>query len=127
MHTSWHLQFTRFGGLSMTVALRKSPRENIAEISYRHSPLSKSEPQQVYVPHNLKEKKREKPCLFRTRCSASRITTGEIPIKTTTRESNYTSQKDHLHKSTTVNGEGQAERRTPQHTVGRKGHTGNSC
>ena len=56
----WHLQFTRFGGQLVTVALRKSPRENIAEINYRHNPLSKSEPQQVYFPHNHEGEKKKK-------------------------------------------------------------------
>ena len=39
-------------------------------------------------------------------------------------KSNYTSQKDHLHKSTTVNGERVKQRGEPPptHTVGRKGH-----
>ena len=121
----WHLQFTRFGGQLVTVALRKSPRENIAEINYRHNPLSKSELQQVYFPHNHEgEKKKRKtmpsqdkmfsiPNYYRRNANQNNYT-----------KSNYTSQKDHLHKSTTVNGgEGQAERGTPPtHTVGRKGH-----
>ena len=44
----------------MTVALRKDPRENTAEINYKHNPLTKRQLQQVYFPHNHGGEKKRK-------------------------------------------------------------------
>ena len=83
----------------------------------------------MYFPHNHKgEKKKKKPYLHRTRCSASQIITGGMPIKTTTRNQIIPVRMTILTSLQTVmGGEGQAERETRPpsthtHTVGRKGH-----
>ena len=108
----------------MTVTLRKGPRENIPEINYKHNPLSKRQLQQVYFPHNHggeKKKKSKKPYIHRTRCSASQIITGGMPIKTT-RNKIPSVRMTTLRSPQTINGGEGQEERDPPYTTGGKGH-----
>ena len=76
----WHLQFKR---QLMTAALRKGPGEGTAEMNSKHNWLSKIQFQRSIFLTSFKERKKKNPNGHRTRCSASLIITGVMPINMT--------------------------------------------
>ena len=80
-----HLQVTRPVGLLMTAALRKGPGWMLQKSIPNTTDFQEANCKDKFSPHPLTEKKSKQttPNSHRTRCSASLIVTGGIPIKST--------------------------------------------